>query len=91
MLPRYPCTVLLIITLLVVCEPVVAGKMMDKIKDKFKKKACKQKIVAITIPKYKYVDVPLAKEIPTIKFGKVKKMKVGKYKKYDKSSDFSWD
>ena len=86
--------VYVILLFMLIFAETFAG-MMDKIKKSFggdkKSKKCKRKVVAITIPKYKYVDVPLAKEIATIKIGKVKKMKVGKYKKYDDHDDVEWD
>lgn len=69
-------------------------KGMKEVKKKVKKmkKGCysKQKITAITIPKYEYVDIPLAEEIPMLNMGKVKKMSVSKFKRkhgYDGDDD----
>ena len=65
--------------------------LIDKMKKA--KKGCyvKQKVVAIQIPKYKYVDIPLAKEIHALKLGKVKKVGVGKIKKKDHDGDDDWE
>ena len=89
-----------VIVVCLICELCYSGKMKDKMKKGMKKvkktvkkmkKGCyiKQKITAITIPKYEYVDIPLAEEIPMLNMGKMNKVSVSKFKK-KYSSGYDW-
>lgn len=44
-------------------------------------------VTAITIPKYEFVDVPLAKEIPSSDLGSLNELKVSGYKKKTEVED----
>lgn len=56
--------------LLLMMQWSAAGKIKDMFKKSMKIKACKQKVTAITIPTYKYVPIPFAREVATLKVNK---------------------